>query len=64
MPFDNFRFINSGYTVSDEDAPKTPIWSTGGTLRIPKWTTTDSWKAAMENYRCFDLEIEYHIGRD
>ncbi|KAH3735124.1 protocadherin Fat 4-like [Dreissena polymorpha] len=41
--------INSGYAVNDEDAPKTPIWSTISTPRIPRWTTTDSLKDAMES---------------
>ncbi|KAH3736955.1 hypothetical protein DPMN_043531 [Dreissena polymorpha] len=48
MLIDHFGFINSGYTVTDEDAPQTPIRSTISTPRIPRWTTTDSWKASME----------------
>ena len=45
-------YLNTAYLPDDDDdenAPKTPTWSTNDTPRIPRWNTSDSLKDAMES---------------
>lgn len=44
-------FVNSAFNQDGEEinAPVTPTWSCNDTPRVPRWSTTDSLKDAMES---------------